>query len=1271
MTNNSSPVFRKVIFKQNVNLNPDWEGGGAVSARNYSRPSFYYCIFDGNTVQRNGDTQNEANGGAVWIQSSSQSSQQFVLFDGCTFKNNVARGKWGARGGAIRTYQAQVLITNSLFYGNMTFANEDGTNTHSSNGGAIHITGPSYYSSNEQQWVGSQVKIINSTIVNNLTKTGSNNLGLSGSGIYLDSWGRSEKAWFFNNIVWGNKTSTDGSMQQIYFSNESGWGGKYLNYNVVQRSEAIASMQDDNSFETDPTFSDSTNGDYSLANSSILIGKGGASYEGVSAPNTDLLGLSRPNPYGSSPDIGAYENNLAITPYPAPVKNLTAVGGSGSVTLTWDAAADADSVYKVYKRDGAAFSIAAAYYLDKTTENNYTITGLDNDTRYYFRVAAVNKEGYEGTSAAIDITPTYSGPVWWVSTAGNDDNEGSSGSPFKSIEHAIGRVTAGDTVMLKQGTYTGFSDRGIEISTNDQEINFDNFKNVVITSEKGPDSTIIDADYKGNHFVLSGSNNQGLDSTFQFIGLTFANGRSNYPGGSFVIQGGNGGMSSSRPKMQPKFENCIFKNNEAKSSGNNQVSGGAIYISAATPIFVDCLFENNRAWGAGGAIDIQQMSSITDTTWIRNTVFRNNISHNEGNSKVGAVEGGAIKVSQGINLIISGSNFNNNQAIRYSDDDWQGVWGGAIQIGRGWDTKTNPLIRIYNSRFSKNKSINYAETQANGGAINAGAPIWIANSVIDSNLVTSANSAGGGALRFNIEQNGNIGTCYLINNTIIHNVAVSSNGNGQGRAGAISIYGTKGIWFNNIFWGNDSDQEPGGKAFAIQDINDISQNYNNFEYKDEMETLSGLQFGENTYSFEPGFYSATNYQLSTGSPLIGAGTSSYEGQNAPGKDILGNDRPNPSGSNPDLGAYENSLAESPYPKQVNNLVGASGSRQVSLRWDANTETDIQKYLVYMSTTIDFDPTSADSVDETTSTSYTVTDLENGKEYFFKVAAVNSQGYRGSFSQQLSITPTYKGPEWWVDDLNGSNNNDGSQNSPFKNIDHALTKIASGDTLVLLPGSHAALEILIDDKEVHFRGSTGDYRDVKIAANFSGRLFTVENTIATFKHITFTEGSSVGGNSASGGALSLRSNSDVEIVNCHFWNNQSTNQDPANTGFMGGGAVAVFDAKRLVFKDCVFRDNSLNGAVNGSAVFITHPDNAEHQLSPVFERCYFVNNRTSLENDLPNEFWGGGALSISGTATPRIEYCIFDSTAIYHNWASQGETFNLQGGAVWISGSYNQ
>ena len=91
---------------------------------------------------------------------------------------------------------------------------------------------------------------------------------------------RQEKVWLFNNIVWGNQRQKAGEFgadtlytadEQIEFSNESGWSdkvagkAKYLNYNVVQNSADIKdSIQYDDSFETDPTFSDTTNGDYSL-----------------------------------------------------------------------------------------------------------------------------------------------------------------------------------------------------------------------------------------------------------------------------------------------------------------------------------------------------------------------------------------------------------------------------------------------------------------------------------------------------------------------------------------------------------------------------------------------------------------------------------------------------------------------------------------------------------------------------------------------------------------------------------------------------------------------------------------------------------------------------------------------------------------------------------------------------------------------------------------------------------------------------------------------
>ena len=61
---------------------------------------------------------------------------------------------------------------------------------------------------------------------------------------------------------------------------------------------------------------------------------------------------------------------------------------------------------------------------------------------------------------------------------------------------------------------------------------------------------------------------------------------------------------------------------------------------------------------------------------------------------------------------------------------------------------------------------------------------------------------------------------------------------------------------------------------------------------------------ENCIDLNPVFISSTDFRLQNTSPCIGAGVMTYRGQKIPAFDFEGNPRPNPTGSNPDLGAFE-------------------------------------------------------------------------------------------------------------------------------------------------------------------------------------------------------------------------------------------------------------------------------------------------------------------------------------------------------------------------------
>ena len=86
-------------------------------------------------------------------------------------------------------------------------------------------------------------------------------------------------------------------------------------------------LDEDDLLDTDPGFVDSL--DYSLSLASVAIGAGTDEYEGIVAPAFDYNSSTRPNPSGSNPDLGAFENSLSATPYPTKPQNLNVVSVLG------------------------------------------------------------------------------------------------------------------------------------------------------------------------------------------------------------------------------------------------------------------------------------------------------------------------------------------------------------------------------------------------------------------------------------------------------------------------------------------------------------------------------------------------------------------------------------------------------------------------------------------------------------------------------------------------------------------------------------------------------------------------------------------------------------------------------------------------------------------------------------------------------------------------------------------------------------------------------
>ncbi len=315
---------------------------------------------------------------------------------------------------------------------------------------------------------------------------------------------------------------------------------------------------------------------------------------------------------------------------------------------------------------------------------------------------------------------------------------------------------------------------------------------------------------------------------------------------------------------------CCY-NSQPSISGNTlqengaSGSGGGIHCDNSTSLITSNMFIFNTA-GSGGAISAQSGSPVIEL----NSFIDNDAS-----------QGGAIYGNQTDMTVQQNSFFNND-----------GTAGGAI---RGYESTVN----IINNTMTAN-------TSGSGGGVN----LWFCDGEVRDNQITdndvtgfggavyclgsqiafvndlfAGNSAGNGGGLFQISS-----SAELINCTIVYNETASSGG------GIANTNGSDAAMLNCIVYHNETEQihVDGDSEFAAR-------------YCD----IEGSWTGEGNFAERPWFAGETDYSLADWSPCIGSGTSIIEinGTNyaAPDADIEGNVRPNPAGSDPDIGAYENEL----------------------------------------------------------------------------------------------------------------------------------------------------------------------------------------------------------------------------------------------------------------------------------------------------------------------------------------------------------------------------
>jgi PKD repeat protein len=360
---NSNPIINNILIDDNT---AEYTAGGIYF--NNSEIDLHNSTIYGNVLTSSGSS---VGGGGIYIENCTGQIVESEIINNSNInqggggiglinstiiieKTKVLTNYGGWSGGGISSYNANINIRNTLINNNVS---------------RFHGSGI---------WLmdGSKCVITNTSIVDNYSEeTDKNQLGTNYDNHFL----------LINSVVYDLNGESEILINRVSdtltVSNSNITNGQS---SIIIEENGVLNWLDGN-IDVDPIFVDPDNGDYHLQDYSLLIGAGidSVDIDGTwyYAPDTDIEGNPRPNPEGSSPDIGAYENQYG-EPQHNPIIYVSTDGDDeGSVGFESEPFATIQAAID-YSWDGDSVLVQEGTYLENINfiGKNIAVIGQNRET---------------------------------------------------------------------------------------------------------------------------------------------------------------------------------------------------------------------------------------------------------------------------------------------------------------------------------------------------------------------------------------------------------------------------------------------------------------------------------------------------------------------------------------------------------------------------------------------------------------------------------------------------------------------------------------------------------------------------------------------------------------------------------------------------------------------------------------------------------------------------------------------------------------------------